>query len=137
MAANDYTAIGGMPIFGVTPGGVRKVINVIDLGDGTGALAVAGQATGVGLLVAMPTPNANGAPLATPPYGASAVQFILQAASSFTFALATAQPGSPPTPTALVNNPTGAATLVWTIPIVAPVGIYITAVSGTVVYRFV
>ena len=134
MAATDYTQLGGNYILAVGRSGEKLILGVASNGDGTGALLTA-SASGVGLLAAMPTPTANGAPLGAIPAGATAVEFFLQPASSVTFALATSQPGSPPTPTVVVNNAT-TSTTTFTLPLAGGVGVYITAQTGTVVYRY-
>lgn len=59
---------------------------------------------GQGGITAVPAGTPNGTPLGTMPSGAVGVRLYLGSSDSVTFAIATAQPGSAPSPTVTISG---------------------------------
>jgi hypothetical protein len=97
--------------------------------------------TDFALIRAVPSGSANGTPLPNVPYNASGVVLYLAPAStapSISYAIASAQPASAPTAATVTGQTTASQgrTLVVTESLNPGQNLYVTAVTGTVLFRW-
>ena len=90
--------------------------------------------SGQGVITAVPGGSPNGTPLGTMPGGAIGARFYLGSSDSVTFAVAAAQPGSAPSPTVTISGANGQG---WDEPLGLGAMIYVTAVTGSPVFRWI
>ena len=113
--ATDVTTVQGAP--GGTP------VNMIRVAGG-------------GPLTAMPAASANGTPLGTLPATASGVRVYLGTSDSLTFTVASEQPTSPPTVVFTISGALGGTGPNWDESLSSGQMLYVTAVSGSPVFRW-
>jgi len=99
-----------------------------------GALRVEATATGLGAMTAVPTATANGAALGTMPTGGKGARLYLPTGASVTFTIAATAPGSPPLATFTASQATTGSN--WDEPLAAGQMIYVTAQSGSPLFRW-
>lgn len=78
----------------------------------------------------------NGTPLPNVPVNARGVVLYIPPGGSVSYAVASSQPGSAPTAAAVAGNASGGATAVIIEPLEPGQNLYITAVTGSVLFRW-
>lgn len=91
--------------------------------------------TGIGALQAVPAATANGTALGTMPDGAVGARFYLPTGASASFTIVDTPPASPPT--ALFTISQAGSGPNWDEPLSAGQMIYVTALSGAPLFRWV
>lgn len=90
--------------------------------------------SGQGALTTVPAGTTNGAPLGTMPAGSIGARFYLGSSDSITFAIASSQPSSAPSPTVTISGANGQG---WDEPLGLGAMIYVTAITGSPVFRWI
>ena len=91
------------------------------------------RSEGIGDLSAVPAGTTNGTAIATIPSNAKAVRFYLPAGASVTFTISGTAPSSAPSVTFTIANSTTGYN--WDEPIPYGMNIYVTAISGSPLFR--
>lgn len=91
---------------------------------------------GLGPLSAVPAPSNNGAPIGSPPVGKRGVRIYVPPGCSISFGIAGSQPSNPPTTITVGNPSTNSVPANWDEDLAAGQQIYVTAVTGSVLYRW-
>jgi hypothetical protein len=87
--------------------------------------------TGIGAMAVPPAATTNGTPLLLPA-GTTGVRFYLATGASLTYTVAHDQPSAPPTALFTLTAP---AALTYDEPLTAGQQVFITGLTGTIVYR--
>lgn len=118
--------IGKVAIDHTTPGTTDAVV----VSSGTVTLTAVGQ----GALTAVPGSSTNGTALGTMPAGGKGARIYLPSGASMTFTVAGSAPGSPPSATFTISQATTG--YAWDEPLAGTQMIYVTAMSGSPLFRW-
>jgi len=101
----------------------------------TGILSVRPVPTGLGALTAVPSGTTNGTVLGSPPTNSQGARLYLPAGASVTFTVASSQPSS--APAATFTTPVGTIAGNWDERLAGGQMIYVTAVVGSPLFRWI